>query len=353
MSRTAPARLPASEPSDARPADLEPAPRRDGEAIPSLDGLLDGLRAAGEPTRLRLLALLSKSELTVTELTQILGQSQPRVSRHLKLLAGAGLIDRFREGTWVFYRLGEHGQGAALARELVRLMPADDQSLARDLDGLAAVTRARAEAAADYFAANAAHWDRIRSLHVPEAEVEAALLALAGDAPIGELLDVGTGTGRMLALLGPRARRGLGLDLSHEMLAMARAALDAGGLRHCQVRHGDMYRMPLNAGQVDLAVVHQVLHFAHDPALAIAEIARVLAPGGRALIADFAPHELEHLREAHAHRRLGFADAEVVGWCRAAGLEAHLARRLAGEPLTVCIWVAAKPVALPSDIEAR
>jgi ubiquinone/menaquinone biosynthesis C-methylase UbiE/DNA-binding transcriptional ArsR family regulator len=322
---------------------------RDSGQSSSLDGLLDGLRAAGEPTRLRLLALLAKSELTVTELTQILGQSQPRVSRHLKLMAGAGLIDRFREGTWVFYRLGDRGAGAALARALLRLLPPDDQGLVRDLDGLAAITRARGEAANAYFAANAADWDRIRSLHVPEAQVEAALLDLAGSDPVDEFLDIGTGTGRILALLGPRARRGLGLDLSHEMLSMARATLDAAGLRQCQVRHGDMYRMPLNPGQIDLAVMHQVLHFAHDPALAMAEIARVLAPGGRALIADFAPHDLEHLRDVHAHRRLGFTEAEVVGWCRAAGLEARLARQLAGDPLTVSIWVATKPVGQPAS----
>jgi ArsR family transcriptional regulator len=316
----------------------------------SLDTLLEGLRAAGEPTRLRLLALLARSELTVTELTQILGQSQPRVSRHLKLMAGAGLIDRFREGTWVFYRLGDGGPGAALARELVRLLPADDDGLLRDLDGLAAVTRARAEAAAAYFAANAQDWNRIRALHVPEAEVEAALLRLVGEAPIGELLDVGTGTGRILTLLGPRARRGLGVDLSHEMLTLARAALAEAGLRHCQVRHGDMYRLPVAAGTVDLAVVHQVLHFAHDPALAIAEIARVLAPGGRALIVDFAPHELESLRADHAHRRLGFADAEMVAWCRAAGLDAAPVERLAGEPLTVTIWRAGKGASTLEDM---
>ncbi len=337
-----------SRPSPA--ADLFGAERESEGGDPSsLDALLDGLRAAGEPTRLRLLALLAKSELTVTELTQILGQSQPRVSRHLKLMAGAGLIDRFREGTWVFYRLGDKGAGAALARDLVRLLPPGDQGLARDLEGLAGIARTRAEAANAYFAANAADWDRIRSLHVPEAEVETALLDLAEGGPVDELLDVGTGTGRILALLGPRARRGLGLDLSHEMLSMARTTLDAAGLRHCQVRHGDMYRMPLNAGQIDLAVMHQVLHFAHDPGLAVAEIGRVLAPGGRALIADFAPHDLELLREVHAHRRLGFTEAEVIGWCQAAGLEARLARQLAGNPLTVSIWVATKPLAsLPS-----
>jgi len=316
----------------------------------SLDALLEGLRAAGEPTRLRLLALLAKSELTVTELTQILGQSQPRVSRHLKLMAGAGLIDRFREGTWVFYRLGDKGAGAALARDLVRLLPSGDPGLERDLDGLAAIARTRADSANAYFATNAADWDRIRALHVPEAEVEAALLELAEGGPVNELLDVGTGTGRILALLGPRARRGLGLDLNHEMLSMARTTLDAAGLRHCQVRHGDMYRMPLNPGQIDLAVMHQVLHFAHDPALAVAEIGRVLAPGGRALIADFAPHDLEHLREVHAHRRLGFTEPEVIGWCQAAGLEARLARQLAGDPLTVSIWVATKPLAHPLSI---
>ena len=205
-----------------------------------MDALLAGLRAAAEPTRLRLLALCAHAELTVTELTQILGQSQPRVSRHLKLLSEAGLIDRFREGAWAYYRLAAGGQGAALARTLVDLVPAHDPQLGRDLERLESIKAARARAAADYFRANAERWDEIRSLYVPESEVEQALARLLGERQIVDFLDIGTGTGRILEVFAPRVQRGLGIDLSHDMLRVARARLEQAGVRHCQVRHGDM-----------------------------------------------------------------------------------------------------------------
>lgn len=308
-----------------------------------MDNLLTALKAAAEPTRLRLLVLCAQGELTVSELTQILGQSQPRVSRHLKLLCDAGLLDRFREGTWVFYRLAERGPFADLARSLVESIPADDPVLALDRERLAAIKRARAEAAAAYFRENAPRWHQIRSLHVPEAEVERVLAAMLPADGIGDLLDIGTGTGRMLEVFGPRAARGLGIDLSREMLAVARANLERAGLRHCHVRHGDMYQLPLPSGSFDVVLVHQVLHYAEDPALALAEAARVLKPGGRLLVVDFAPHNLEYLRTEHAHRRLGFAEAEVAAWCRAAGLTVERAVHLAGSPLTVTIWPAMRP----------
>lgn len=308
-----------------------------------MDALLACLKAAAEETRLRLLALCAHGELTVSELVHILGQSQPRVSRHLKLLCDAGLLDRFREGTFAFYRLAETGRGAALARVLVDAIPADDPVLTLDLERLDAIKRQRVEAAAAYFRDNAERWDEIRSLHAPEREVESALLALLGDGPLGDLLDVGAGTGRMLELLGPLCARAVGVDQSREMLAIARAKLEQAGLRHCQVRHADMYQLPFPSASMDVVLIHQVLHYAESPAEAVAEAARALRPGGRLVVVDFAPHLLESLREQHAHRRLGFADEEVAHWLRAAGLTPRPPLHLHGDPLTVVIWLADRP----------
>jgi ubiquinone/menaquinone biosynthesis C-methylase UbiE len=311
----------------------------------TLDTLMAALRAAAEPTRLRLLALCAQGELTVSELTQILGQSQPRVSRHLKLLCEAGLLERVPEGTWAFYRVGDRLAGAPLVRALSSLLPAQDPTLARDAERLAAVKRARAEAAEQYFRDNAAQWSAIRSLHVDEAQVEATVLRLLSDAPINDLLDIGTGTGRLLEVLAPHVRRGLGVDLSRDMLSIARANLERANIRHCQVRQADMYALPLDTASVDAAVIHQVLHFADEPQKAIQEAVRVLKPGGRLVIIDFAPHDLEDLRARHAHRRLGFSDAELRGWCTAAGLDLDPVTALPGQPLTVHVWRATKRAA--------
>lgn len=309
-----------------------------------MDMLLSGLRAAAEPTRLRLLALCAEGETTVSDLVHILGQSQPRVSRHLKLMCDAGLLDRFREGSWAFYRLADDATaGGQLARRLVALIPAGDAQVALDRKRLVAIKEARAAAAEAYFRANAAQWDRIRSLHIDEREVERALRAAVPE-EVGTLLDVGTGTGRMLQLFADRIERGVGVDLSRDMLAVARANLELAGLRHCHVRQGDMYRLPMADGFADAVIVHQVLHYADRPGAMIAEAARVLRPGGVLVIADFAPHALEALRDEHAHRRLGFADREVSDWCRAVGLEPGTVRHLPGEPLTVTIWRAERPV---------
>jgi ArsR family transcriptional regulator len=303
-----------------------------------MDALLPGLRAIAEPTRLRLLALLGHSELTVTEVTQILGQSQPRVSRHLKLMCEAGLLDRFREGTWAFYRLTEKGECAELAHLLVDLIPADDPVYARDLERLEAIKAARAEAAAEYFRNNAANWSKIRSLYVPEAQLEAAMLEILGHRKIDDFLDVGTGTGRMLTLFAPRIKHGIGYDMSHEMLALARTNLDEAGVRNCQVRLGDMYSLPMPNESVDVVLFHLVLHYADDPAAAIQESARLLRPGGEMLIVDFAPHGIEFLRTEHAHRRLGFSDQEVEHWLKTAGLDLESTRHFAGTELTVNMW---------------
>jgi ubiquinone/menaquinone biosynthesis C-methylase UbiE/DNA-binding MarR family transcriptional regulator len=303
-----------------------------------MEHLLAALRAVAEPTRLRLVLLCARGELTVSELTQILGQSQPRVSRHLKLLCEAGLLDRFREGSWVFYRLSQARLTSALARQLVAACGEEDPTIALDLQRLSSIKRQRADLAGAYFRENAAQWHRIRSLYVDEHEVEADLVEIIASADPRDLLDIGTGTGRILEILGPRVERALGIDQSREMLAVARVNLERAGLENASVRLGDMYQLDLPDASFDAVAIHQVLHYADRPAAAIAEAARVLRPNGILVLVDFAPHALEFLRDEHAHRRLGFADAEVAEWCRAAGLAPGTPRHLPGEPLTVVIW---------------
>jgi ubiquinone/menaquinone biosynthesis C-methylase UbiE/DNA-binding transcriptional ArsR family regulator len=312
------------------------------------DTLNGALKAAGEGTRLRILALVAEGELTVSDLTEILRQSQPRISRHLKLLVDAGLVERFREGSWAFFRLGEHGGSAALARELIGHLDPGDPILARDRERLAAVRTARAAAAQEYFRRHAAEWDSIRKLHAADEQVEAAIMAALADRPFRSLLDLGTGTGRMLELFGAEIERGLGLDLSLDMLALARARLARAGLRHCSVRQGDIYDLALPRDSFDVVIVHQVLHFLDDSASAIAEAAHVLRPGGRLLVVDFAPHDLEFLRDAHAHRRLGFAAETVTQWMTAAGLDFVQQKILPPDPgsegkIAVSLWLGRDP----------
>lgn len=303
-----------------------------------METLLVGLRAAGEPTRLRLLALCAHGELSVSELTQILGQSQPRVSRHLKLLVEAGLLVRFREGSLVFYRISEGNEAAHLARTLVDMLPGNDSELNRDLSRLDKTRQKRAQVAEKYFQENANDWNKIRTLHVPEAEVESRLLDLVGTARISHYLDIGTGTGRMLELFAQQIDRGTGIDMSSEMLAIARTLLERDVYRHIQVRKGDMYNMPIDDRSVDLATLHLVLHYSLEPAAVIAEAARTLKPEGRLVIVDFAPHREEHLRTEHKHQRLGFTDREIELAMKQAGLKPSQTESLVGEPLTVKLW---------------
>jgi ArsR family transcriptional regulator len=314
--------------------------------VPAAVGVL---KAVAEPTRLRLLALLARGELNVKDLTRVLNQSQPRISRHLRLLAEAGLVERAPEGSWVYFRLAEAGPGREVASNVLQLLDPADPLLERDARRAASILAERQEAAQAYFQAHAADWDRIRSLHVAEAEVEAAVSAALGPGPFDFFVDLGTGTGRILELFAPRFRRGLGVDLNPAMLAYARAKLARAELAHAQVRQANIHDLPLGDRSADAVVMHLVLHFLSDPQRAIREAARVLAPGGRLLIVDFAPHELEFVREAYAHERLGFAGAQIGQWLGELGLQMLETRDLAPDAtaqrdkLTVSLWLAVRP----------
>ena len=309
----------------------------------NLDTLLAGLRAAGEHSRLRILALCSRGELSVSELTQILGQSQPRVSRHLKLMVDAGLLERLPEGTQVYFRISDAAEASNIAHALVSLIPETDAALNRDFSRLQQVRDARAQKAQDYFQQVAKSWDSIRAMHVAQHQLEQTLFDLVGDDFHGDLLDIGTGTGRILQMFAGRAHRGVGIDMSNDMLSVARSNLEGSSFKHIHVRKGDMYRLPLEDQSFDLAILHMVLHYSDNPAEVIREAARVLRPEGRLIVVDFAAHSEEYLRNDCQHHRLGFADAEIKQCFGGAGISAdsHI-RQLVGEPLTVKFWTAQK-----------
>jgi ArsR family transcriptional regulator len=311
------------------------------EALP----LAELFQALADPSRIRILALLGHMELSVGELAQLLGQSQPRVSRHVRILSDAGMVERRKEGSWVFLALSDvHRTGPLL--ELIDQWADEDDRLTfeRDSKRLGAIRADRAEAAERYFSAHATVWDSIRSLHVAETEVERAIERALGNQKLGRLIDIGTGTGRMLELFGPRAAEAIGIDRSSEMLRLARAKLESAGIR-TSLRQGDMYALPLADSSADCAILHQVLHYAHAPANAIAEAARVLASGGTLLIVDFAAHDREELRAKDAHLRLGFSDDVMAGWFTAAGLKLDHVEHLEGGELTVTLWRGVKAAA--------
>lgn len=308
--------------------------------------LLTKLKALGEPTRLRIVTLLLRGELTVSEIMQVLGQSQPRVSRHLKLLADAGLCERYPEGGWVFYRLARSRVGERLAALLEEMAGSDDPEIARDLARLNEVRRLRAETAQKYFEVAAEQWAKIRGLHFSEEAVEAGMLSAAGDRHFRLHLDVGTGTGRMLEIFADRADDGIGVDLSREMLTVARSKMSEAGLANRLVRQADATALPLETGSADLITVHQVLHYIVQPRRALAEWARVLAPGGLLLLADFETHGYEDFRAEYHHEHLGFDQAQLRGWLEEAGLKPVSVQPLQapadGGGLTVLICVATK-----------
>ena len=324
----------------------------DAVSVRDLTATLDALKAIAEATRLRIVAVLRHGELTVTDLTEILGQSQPRVSRHLKLLVDAGVVAKHREGTWAFFGLVDDLVVRRLVDASIDPVADTDATIAADLARLETVRRRRADAAREYFERIAPIWDEERSLHADAGIVEAAVLDAIGDAPLGHVLDLGTGTGRMLQLLAERAERAVGLDASHSMLSVARANLERGDLeraaaelgerRNWELRQGDVYSPPLERSSFDLVIVHQVLHYLDDPGRAIAEAAHLVVPGGRLVVVDLAPHRHDFLRSA-AHRRLGFAHDQLRDWFDQAGFDCptivDVEPPAADDGLTVTIWL--------------
>jgi ArsR family transcriptional regulator len=309
---------------------------------------LAALKAAGEVTRLRILVLLEVGELNVSDLTSILDQSQPRISRHLRLLAEAGLIERFREGSFVYCRLAQKEVVGELVNRAISLLEPDEPVLANDRQRAARIRKERFEASQIWFKANAAKWDQIRSLYVAESKVEAAMLELLPKGEYDCLLDLGTGTGRMLELFADRVRQAIGFDASHSMLDYARSRLAGKRFEHCQVRQGDLVNLAYGDGLADIVILHQVLHFLIEPEKAIQEAARLLQPGGQLLIVDFAPHNLDFLREEFAHERLGFSGEQISVWLKKAGLTPGRFRQLAADKtsgdqkLMVSLWLAQK-----------
>lgn len=301
-------------------------------------------QALADPTRLRIVALLRTMELSVGEIAQVLGQSQPRVSRHVRILSDSEIVGRRKEGSWVYLQIASPKRFEPVFALIDdRAMAEERRLFAADASRLEVIRAERAEAARRYFEAHAATWDSIRSLHVADIKVEEAISRLLADRPIGALLDIGTGTGRMLELFAPEAESAVGIDRSSEMLRLARVKLDQAGIQHASLRQGDMYALPLPDGSADSVILHQVLHYAQQPGAAIAEAVRVLRPGGRLLVIDFAQHDREELREQDAHLRLGFADDAMRGWFESAGIGLDKIERLEGGALTVIIWRGVRP----------
>lgn len=324
----------------------------------SSNHVVEALKAVAQPTRLRILVLLRRGDLTVGELVKIINQSQPRLSQHLKKLSQAGLVERLPEGLWVFYRIQSEGWAGRLLEELFSEMETDCDPFLADHEELQKVRLARAKSAGNYFSKIAGNWDQLRSLHYPEALIERAIVDHLGTHQFERIIDLGTGTGRMLILLSPIAGEAEGIDLSHQMLTVARANLERAGIRNARVRQGDVRKTPFKRNSADLVLVHQVLHYLQKPEEVIAEAARILKPGGQLLVVDFAPHELEFLREAHGHRRLGISNTDMKQWAAAAGFSLHEPKKFdpptsLKEGLSVLIWTAFWPESFYGDCQTN
>ncbi len=307
--------------------------------------LLNIMRALADPTRLRIIFLVLRLELSVGELVQILGQSQPRVSRHVRILDEAGILERRKEGSWVFMRPGPVLTDGRLDALFAGADLTQAKAFQRDVVRLEEVRTARAAMAAAYFAAHAQEWDSLRSLHIAESEVEDAIGRILHDAPLGNVLDVGTGTGRMMELFAAGADHFVALDNSTEMLRLARAKLgnmDPAVAAKVEILLGDFNMLPLDGNIFDTVIFHQVLHYAQHPEGVIAEAARVLAPEGRLIVVDFAAHDREELRTVHAHSRLGFADDLIAKAFQSNGVPLAHQVALDGGALAVKIWMGQK-----------
>ncbi|MCJ7421685.1 ArsR/SmtB family transcription factor [Sphingomicrobium astaxanthinifaciens] len=305
--------------------------------------LLALFQALADESRLRICFLLTEMELTVGEIAQALGQSQPRVSRHLRILDEAGIVTRRKEGAWTFVTL-DLPEGSPVRALMAAAGGATARAVAADARRLEAIRIERAETASRWFNARSEQWELLRALHAPEEEVEAAIVAALAGRPLGRLVDVGTGTGRMLELFAPGASEAVGIDRSPDMLRIARVRLEAAGEAvRASLRQGDMFALPLPDGHADTVILHQVLHFAHQPRAAIDEAARILGPGGRLVLVDFEAHGREELRRDHGHQRLGFADEAIEQLIKLAGLAPRPPAKVAGGELTVAVWTADRP----------
>lgn len=298
--------------------------------------------ALADPSRLRILLLVRHVDLAMGELAEVLRQSQPRVSRHVRILAEAGLVSRQKEGAYAFVGRSRTAEAEAVLA-MIDAIVGDRDPIAPERAHLADVRAARQRALDRWFADHAAEWDLMRNLEAPAEAVEGALVELACARGVKRLLDIGTGTGRILELLGPHAVAAAGVDRSPEMLRIARTRLDAAGLQGLEIRQADMADLPFAEAAFDTVVIHQVLHFSEDPAAALREAARVLAPGGQLLVADYAPHAEEELRTRYRHVRLGFAPEVMAQQIEAAGLAIGESRRVAGPRLAVHLWQGVKP----------
>tara|TARA_A100001037_G_scaffold217813_1_gene195626 strand:- start:37 stop:963 length:927 start_codon:yes stop_codon:yes gene_type:complete len=305
-----------------------------------VEKLLQGLRAAAEPTRLRIIALCGHAELSVTELVMILGQTQPRVSRHLKLLVEGGLLQRNKEGNRAYYRLSNEAEGADLARMLNDLMPGEDEVHALDLSRLSSVKADRVRYAESFLDPYSQEIIELRGMWPPDEVIDKCILALLKDRSIQNLLDLGTGAGRILRTIAPFVVKGTGIDNSLEMLSIARARLDQDGIKNCQVRVGDMYRLPFKKNSFDLITINSLLRYADEPKKVIAEATRVLEKKGALLIVDLAAHDLSALRDEYGHSWLGFSEAEMVEMLSEENLTVDRVKHIDGQKLSVCIWLA-------------
>ena len=303
---------------------------------------MQGLRAAAEPTRLRIIALCGHAELSVTELVMILGQTQPRVSRHLKLLVEGGLLQRNKEGNRAYYRLSTEAEGADLARMLNDLMPGEDEVHALDLSRLSSVKADRVRYAESFLDPYSQEIIELRGMWPPDEVIDKCILALLKDRSIQNLLDLGTGAGRILRTIAPFVVKGTGIDNSLEMLSIARARLDQDGIKNCQVRVGDMYRLPFKKNSFDLITINSLLRYADEPKKVIAEAARVLEKKGALLIVDLAAHDLSALRDEYGHSWLGFSEAEMVEMLSEENLTVDRVKHIDGQKLSVCIWLASE-----------
>lgn len=308
----------------------------------SLSSTLEALRAIAEHTRLRILLLCAHGELTVGDLSEILEQSQPRVSRHLKLMHEAGVLERHQEGQSVWFRAVTAGPLASLVRETVDQVSHDDEHHKHDLARLRLVTDTWEVQAQSYFRKHYARWDEVRRGLIDEATVDAALRDRFAETEAETLLDVGTGTGHVLRLLGPEITEGVGIDVSRDMLLAARAAIHNEGLPHCQVRQGDMRKLPFENGSFDALSLHLVLHYAEHPNDVISECGRVTAPGGWIFLVDFGPHERRDFTRQHGHRWPGFADDSVRQWLAGAGFAGIQTETITHGAPDVLFWVAQK-----------